>query len=61
MQENDITFVQEMTSQGWHHTYEGIIPHETSDFVIQIASVTDFNGSHWNIFIWQRLTYIFQP
>lgn len=29
MQENDITFVQEIARISWHHTYEGITVQET--------------------------------
>lgn len=37
MQENDITFVQEIASKSWHHTYEGIIPRKIQDTFIQMA------------------------
>lgn len=37
MQENDITFVQEIARISWHHTYEGIIPRDIQDRFLQLA------------------------
>ncbi|WP_370044533.1 N-acetyltransferase family protein [Lysinibacillus sp. RC79] len=41
MQKNNIIFVQEIAKKSWHHTYEGIIPHEIQNRFLQVAYSRD--------------------